>query len=115
VIAITSERRSASLGIRNLSFTKAGYLFAVDYAGVNPFLGREWLDANMDSRKKLLDGGESVLSEFFEPPVKNSLLPLKATSTNTKRLDLQQFCAKYPSIFGVGPINVIGQTGPRCW
>jgi hypothetical protein len=98
----------------DLSFTKAGYLLGIDTIG-NPYLSRDRLNAHMDSRKKILDGGESVLREFMEPSVKNSLLPPKTTSTNTKRLDLQQFCVKYPSIFGVGPINDIGQKGPRCW
>jgi len=98
----------------DLSFTKAGYLLGIDNIG-NPYLSRERLNAHMDSRKKILDSGESVFREFMEPSVKNSLLPLKTTSTNTKRLDLQQFCEKYPSIFGVGPINDIGQKGPRCW
>jgi hypothetical protein len=93
---IAYEHRKGHL---DLSFTKAGYLLDVSNipnAYLGGFFADRELNARMDSRKKILDRMDSLLR-------------------NSKSLELTHFCERYPTIFGMGVINAIGQKGPRCW
>lgn len=86
-------------GHLDLSFTKAGYF--IDASNIpNVYLGGfaadGELNARMDTRKKILDRTDSLFRDY-------------------KSLELTHFCERYPTIFGIGVINAIGQKGPRCW
>jgi hypothetical protein len=98
---IANEHRRVSF---DLTFTKAGYLLGsgFDAAIGNTSLSREQLNANMESRKKILNGGKSLFTESIAPSVTNKRGPLERRLDWQRYLDLQQLCGKYPSIFGGG-------------
>jgi hypothetical protein len=105
-ICIANEHRRVYF---DLTFTKAGYLLDSGFdaaIGHTSFGNIRLLNANMESRKKILNGGKSLFTETIAPSVKTKAFPLEKRLAWQRYLDLQHFCGKYPSIFEVGP---------RCW